>query len=282
MTTQTDFRKILAGIAHSRTRLQVFETFTRLAACALACRTREAEYLEAVRGWDRPELETLGAALGALVLEMNDQPFTDVLGPHYMELLGANAAGWRGEFHTPQPVCELMARMLAGPVPPEGPIELAEPCCGSGAMILAYAAALPQDAVRRLRVVAADLNPVACDMTFINTTLWGIPCTIMHQNTLSLQLWAQWRNVHALCPFLHLLAQVRGDAQATPGAPDEPVPDAADRIQIAPAPALTPADQAAAAALQGTPPTAEQLEPLRATLRNQLDFGFLLEERAAV
>jgi methylase of polypeptide subunit release factors len=70
-----------------------------------------------------------------------------------------------------------MARMTLGDVaslPAEGPITVCEPACGAGAMILSFAEACPPDVRRRLRVTAIDISRTACDMAFINTTLWGV------------------------------------------------------------------------------------------------------------
>jgi methylase of polypeptide subunit release factors len=41
-------------------------------------------------------------------------------------------------------------------------------------MILSLAQACPPEVRRRLRVTAIDINRTACDMAFINTSLWGI------------------------------------------------------------------------------------------------------------
>ncbi len=56
----------------------------------------------------------------------------------------------------------------------------------------------------RLRVTAVDVNRTACDMAFINTTLWGIPTRVIHGNSLSLEFWAAWSNIHFITPWLPL------------------------------------------------------------------------------
>ena len=47
-----------------------------------------------------------------------------------------------------------------------------------------------------IRVTASDISPTACDMSLINFTLWGIPAEVCHQNTLSLETWGHWQNIH--------------------------------------------------------------------------------------
>ena len=75
-----DFRKILQEISHRHDTRKVFDGFVCLAACALAAQTREAEYLEEAKRWDKSELDLFAEALGALIIEMESRPFEDILG----------------------------------------------------------------------------------------------------------------------------------------------------------------------------------------------------------
>lgn len=204
-----DFRKILESISQRHDTRKIFDAFVRFAACALAAQTREAEYLDEVKHWEKQDLDVFVQALGALVLEMEERPFEDVLGGYYMEFaLSHKGQKWNGEFHTPKPICDLMARMTLGDVeslPKDRPITVCEPACGSGAMILSVGQACPPDVRRRLRFTAIDINRVACDMAFVNTTLWGIPTRVIHGDSLSLECWAAWSNIHWIMPWLSLM-----------------------------------------------------------------------------
>lgn len=202
-----NFRKLLEKVSRRHDTRKVFDTFTRLAACALACQTREPEYMEEIKQWEKLELDCFAQALGSLVKEMELKPFEDVLGAYYMEFaLSSKGQQWNGEFHTPPSICKLMARLTldGSDLPTEGPITVSEPACGAGAMILALGEACPPDVRRRLRVTAVDVNRTACDMCFINTTLWGIPTRVVHGNTLSLETWGDWTNLHWMVPWLPL------------------------------------------------------------------------------
>ena len=204
-TPPPDFRKLIESLLHSHSPSTVFHAFVRLAACAVAAGTREAEYLEEAKRWTKDELAVYGKALGALIHEMESKPYEDVLGTHYMEFaLSRSGAQWNGEFHTPKAICDLMARvtLTEATLPEAGPIRVSEPACGAGAMILSLAAAMPPDQRRRLRVTAIDVNGTACDMCFINTTLWSIPCHVVHGNTLSGETFAQWHNLFWIMPWL--------------------------------------------------------------------------------
>jgi hypothetical protein len=102
MTTKSrpsDFRKILERVSHRHDTRKVFDAFTCFAACALAAQTREAEYLEEAKRWEKPEMDLFAEAFGALVLEMETRPFEDVLGGYYMEFaLSSKGQQWNGEF----------------------------------------------------------------------------------------------------------------------------------------------------------------------------------------
>jgi len=248
----SDFRQILESISRRHDTRKVFDAFVRFAACALAAQTREVEYMEEVKRWERQDLDLFGNALGALVLEMEGRPFEDVLGGYYMEFaLSHKGQQWNGEFHTPKPVCDLMARMTLGEMESlstEGPITVCEPACGAGAMILSLAEACPPDVRPRLRVTAIDINRTACDMAFVNTTLWGIPTRVIHGNSLSLECWAAWSNIHWIMPWLSLVPMHPVSAMMPPG----------PRTDIG----------------QGEPPKPAEVERIRASLHQQkFSFG---------
>src|ERR1700751_4859581 len=81
----SDFRKILESISRKHDTRRVFDAFTRFAACALAAQTREAEYLEEAKQWEKPDFDLFGQTLGALILQMEAHPFEDLIGGYYME-----------------------------------------------------------------------------------------------------------------------------------------------------------------------------------------------------
>lgn len=233
-TPPGDFRKILESISHRHDTHRVFDGFIRLAACALAAQTREAEYLEEAKRWERPELDSFALALGALVTEMEGRPFEDILGGYYMEFaISSKGQQWHGEFHTPKPVRDLIARMTLGDTesfPDDRVITVCEPACGAGAMILSFAQACTPEVRRRLRVTAVDINRTACDMAFINTTLWGVPTRVIHGNSLSLECWAAWSNIHYISPWLPLLLRRQTPEAKEQGQP--PKPAEVERLKV--------------------------------------------------
>lgn len=230
----SDFRKILERLSRHRSTREIFDAFTRFSACALAMQTREAEYLEEAKRWEKPDLELFAEAFDALVLEMEGRPFEDLIGGCYMEFaLFSKGQQWNGEFHTPKTICDLMARITLSDMeslPAEGPITVCEPACGAGAMILSLAEACSPEVRRRLRVTAIDINRTACDMTFINTTLWGIPTRVIHGNSLSMECWAAWSNIHYIMPWLPLALRLETPEAKAQGEP--PTPAEVERIKV--------------------------------------------------
>lgn len=198
---------MLENLARQRSSInEVFVDFCRVVACCMAAQTREEEYLDVVDRYSREELGMLAIAQARLVLEMESKPFVDCLGPFYTEINSHAAAAARGEFYTPQEVSEMMAKVTvdAESVIERGlPITVSDPCSGSGGMILALAKQFSlvihkgeESYVDLLRVSAVDINPVACDMTYINTSLWGIPAKVLRGNTLSMEFDKGWKNIH--------------------------------------------------------------------------------------
>ena len=78
-----------------------------------------------------------------------------------------------------------------------------------------------------LRVTAIDINRTACDMAFINTTLWGIPTRVIHGNSLSLECWAAWSNIHYVTPWLRPALPPEASEQGKP-----PEPAEVERIKV--------------------------------------------------
>lgn len=160
---------------------------------------REQEYLEIAKRYTRDELSDISMAFAMLVQEMERAPFTDLLGPFYLECAAHSSKQARGEFYTPPEISKLMAGLLfdVAAVKAAGqPISISEPACGSGGMVLAVAELFAPDGVDLMRVTAQDINPVAADMAYINLTLWGIPSRIVLGNTISGSTRGEWKNVH--------------------------------------------------------------------------------------
>lgn len=231
---------------------EAFTAFCKLAACALSAGRREDEYLEEVKRWERETLHVFCEAFAVLIQEMDSKWFTDLLGPIHMEW-GSKAGHQRGgEFYTPQSLSKCLAQMSfsVDSMPKDRPLSLMEPCCGSGGMVLSLAEVLADNgiSVQRMKATCIDVSRLACDMCYINTTLWGIPAVVIHGNALSMETWATWTNpfwnmaqgdtafqlLSALTGAQEAIAQIESD-EAPPKAtvaPDITLPTADKRGQF--------------------------------------------------
>lgn len=148
----------------------------------------------------KEDLLEFSKALGYLISEMESKPFTDILGPFYLEIGLKFSRDLHGEFYTPKDLGDAMAQMLVDvdAVIEEGrAITVSDPASGSGGLILSLASKFAKrKAVDLLRVTCQDTSKTACDMAYINTTLWGVPAKIIHGDTLRRTTENVWLNAH--------------------------------------------------------------------------------------
>ena len=172
-----DFRTSIAEIARIKgAAVTVFSDFCRISACAFAMGSREEEYHAVANNYSRDALSDLSQGFANLVKEMEQKPFTDLLGPYYLDCAAHSAKQARGEFVTPPELAEAIVRMAEDveAVRTAGnPITVGEPAWGSGGLVLALAKLFAPASGNLLRVTAQDINPVAADMSYINLTLRG-------------------------------------------------------------------------------------------------------------
>lgn len=196
-----EFSKLLDPIARRKSSpLDVFRDFVTMSACALSVQTREKEYLDVAKKYDREELNEFGKALGALTSEMEEFAFSDILGPYFCEINSKSGRDQRGEFYTPPCISTMMAKMSVNvdEIVERGlPLTIGEPACGSGGMVLAIAEEFARaKSVDIMRVTAQDISRVGCDMAYVNFALWGIPAHIIWGDTLRQTVNAAWKNIH--------------------------------------------------------------------------------------
>lgn len=196
-----NFRPVLEKIASTKGSLvTVFGDFACMAACAYAAQTREEEYLSIAGKYDREELNEFAKAMGYMVNEMDDHPFTDVLGPYYCELQSKFTRDAGGEFYTPQEVGRVMAKMsmnIEEVIEADKPVTINDPAAGSAGLVLCLAEEFAKaNAVDLMRVTCQDISKIGCDMAYINLTLWGVPSRIIWGDTLRVTVNGQWENIH--------------------------------------------------------------------------------------
>lgn len=109
--------------------------------------------------------------------------FKDPFGDFFMEHLGNN---YKGQFFTPETLCEMIAKMQIGTKLPDK-ATVADPCCGSGRLLLA-AAKINRNAL----FYAMDIDLTCCKMTVINFLLNTLCGEVTWMNTLTQERWKCW------------------------------------------------------------------------------------------
>lgn len=163
---------------------QAFEDFLVFVRCSLAGQTMEEEYLATVaKGYDKGEegsrgIDLVAQAFGMLVVAMEETK-QDVLGDIFT---GGITYGERGQFFTPDPVCQLMAELTAGGDDSEELKTVNDPTCESGRFLLAVAKKHPT-----WEFIGQDVDHRCTQMTAINLGLNGLRGWAVWQNTLTLK-----------------------------------------------------------------------------------------------
>lgn len=190
---------------------------------------RERRYLEIAGKYDNRILATFSKILGEVVMALEDGP-QDILGAtvHALEL--HNKA--RGQFFTPYPICQMMARMVAGnrdemqrAITRRGFMIAQEPAVGSGAMIIALAEAIMEAGFnyqQLLHVTAVDIDRRAVHMAYVQFSLLHIPATIIVGDSLAMRFGEEWNTMaHVLGGWSAKLARAgeNGRREMSPEAP---------------------------------------------------------------
>lgn len=184
---------------------EVYVDFLELSALAISNRfdlrhydAREQRYLDIVRKYTAADMEAYADMLAVLITALQDEAATgklnDVLGAVYHDLGLHNK--WKGQFFTPQPICDMMGYMTLGADRKPGRRTVLEPCVGSGAMVLGFVNAMIDrklNYTHNLEVTAIDSDLKCVHMAFLQFSFYGIPATVIHGNSLTNEHWSVWR-----------------------------------------------------------------------------------------
>jgi len=148
---------------------------------------RPEEYLDLEKKYPSQHAHEHFAEAFLAMLDIADhrgEGFKDPFGDFYMEHLSNDRAG---QFFTPEEVCDLIVQLQTGSEMPEG-TTVADPCCGSGRLLLS-AAKINHKAV----FFAADVDLTCCKMTLLNFLMNTMGGEVAWMNTLSLEHWKSWK-----------------------------------------------------------------------------------------
>lgn len=217
-----EYPKILEAIArHGHDHARVLGAFMRIAACCMVSQhlrsgqwyhavingvpnasrmlevaNREAQCVEELQRWEKPDRDLFGQAFGAMLIDAQNNEYNDVLGYIYMEWSGQKMKQWSGEFYTPIDLCYMIAKMSLNEtsfLEPE-PVTFNDCACGSGNMMLGTIRAMREINIPATRCVwvLQDIAKIGCDMAFVNSCLYGVPALIIHGDSLTLKEWNRY------------------------------------------------------------------------------------------
>ena len=190
-----EFTSKLSNLDRSRSISTVFNDFLTLICCSLAqtvyrSDNLEQRYLNIIKTYTKEQAEEFSKLLAFLVLGL-EQESQDFLGQVYMSLnLGSQA---NGQYFTPYSVSKFMAEINFAEIESfhsNQLITLSEPCCGSGALIIAFAQTLREHNTnyqQNLFVEAIDISEMCFKMTYVQLSLLGIPAKVVQGDSLSLK-----------------------------------------------------------------------------------------------
>ena len=188
-------------LSTSRSQHEVFVDFCELSALSLRqpfekSPENEQRYHEILKRYPEKAAIAFADLLGIVVLALEEQP-RDFLGECYHALELHNQ--YKGQFFTPYHVSMAMAEIalqgIEDHIKVKGYVTLNEPCCGSGAMVIAAYEILKKRNINptsSMWVVAQDIDHKCCCMAYIQMTLLAIPGVVIWGDTLILENREQW------------------------------------------------------------------------------------------
>lgn len=260
MDHKGEFCKGIRELARKYDRHEVFNDFCEIAAITLRQvfernPANEERYLKLIRRYEPEEHDKFARLLALTAQALTEKP-RDFLGECFHELEMHNQ--YKGQFFTPFDVSRMMAKMsLAGfeeRIRRHGFIELNEPTCGSGGMVIAAVEEVKAAGFNPVHVffaVAQDIDRKCCNMTYIQLSLLAVPAAVIWGNTLLVECREQWLTAgyyfgawSERFRWRRVLHAVRELAAAPVAVPDEPEePPAAPLPAPVPAPLDGPAGQ---------------------------------------
>ncbi|OIN57146.1 N-6 DNA methylase [Arsenicibacter rosenii] len=144
----------------------------------------EEMYLKIIDPYQPEEISLFSPIMGLLMLNVQDNPYTDLLGEYFMQQI---THGQNGQFFTPEPVCQMMAAIQGDPHSIQGKRVL-DPACGSGRLMLQFAKLNPDN-----YFFGADNSITCAKMTVLNFFLNGLRGEVAWMDSLSMEWYGGWQ-----------------------------------------------------------------------------------------
>ena len=161
--------------------------------------SREQEFKNIANKYDKAVFNEYFPSLMAILARLLLESPKDYLGTIFARLnLGQH---YRGQFFTPSHICEFMAEItfnesLEKAIQEKGYCRVAEPTCGSGAMVLGLVKCLQNRGYEKLGgklyIEATDIDELCVCMTYTQLSLLGLSVRVIHGNSLSGEIFSTW------------------------------------------------------------------------------------------
>lgn len=208
-----EFAKCLKDADYSLQTWDLMDVFLKCSTLALRQSYRKLRFQEIKPEWEEEYEKSIGRVKNqenikrcfAILVNALEEIRDDFLGSLIQEL-GQADKDFRGQCLTPTALCAVMSRMtLSEERPnPDRRLMLSEPACGGGAMVIAASQILMENGFYPWNYywVCTDVDWRMFSITFIQCSLLGIPATVVHGNTLSLE---QWDSAETFAAVMHPL-----------------------------------------------------------------------------
>lgn len=190
---QSEFVRTINRMASEYSTYDIFNDFLTLSCYAFAnashfSEEREKKYLGIIGKYSK-EVRQQFPKLLALVTKGFEKGFCDFLGEVYMACDFSNDN--MGQFFTPYSVCQLCAEStIPDDLDKNRIYTVMEPACGGGAMVIALAEVLYKKGFNyqmNMYAEMTDLSWSAVCMSMIQMSLLGVPATIIHGNSITME-----------------------------------------------------------------------------------------------
>ena len=190
-------KKTLEKLAHRHSINQVFDDFLHLVVCAFSMQRMEDEYFDIMRRYNPEEMKLFAHAMAEMISlydkkSCHDGSWTDELGKYFEEIQSHFSASAKGQFFTPESVCNLMAGIVSEERETEERIYINDCACGSGRILIAHNRLNPKNRFNCF-YVAGDVDFRCILMCTINFLMFGMCGVIIHMNSLSMQIYRGFR-----------------------------------------------------------------------------------------
>lgn len=189
------FSRLIIGVAYRHGVSTVFDDFLTMALCAFSHGQKEELYMETISRYHKNEVQQLANALGALIMaydrESQDGQWCDILGRFFEEHNGKFGRDARGQFFTPESLCDMMAQLTQGNEPVKDR-RIGDCCVGSGRTLIALDRTQPDNRLHNF-YVGQDIDGRCAKMFAFNMKMYGMKGVSIHMDTLQMTVYGGYR-----------------------------------------------------------------------------------------